>query len=263
MFADSHILLVDDCPDELRLLIDALRGTRCRIGVAMDGVQAYQRALATQPDLIVMDVRMPRMDGFTACRLLAADEGTRDIPIIFLSWLGELDKRLEGLGSGGVDYVVKPFEPAEVIARIRVHLRKAGRIRMDSGAGLAGTPDSPLVQAAIDHLLTHMHDPPTVGSLAELLGTSEKRLSRAFRKNLGKTPFEYLRERRLDLARRLLVETSLAINAVATETGFTSPANFATAFRTCFGLSPSEYRTRNLSEPTKHSTGEGDVPSGF
>ncbi|WP_322014803.1 response regulator [Paraburkholderia sp. J12] len=251
MFADTHILLVDDNPDELRLLIEALRGARFRISVAMDGMQAYQRALAGKPDLVVMDIRMPRMDGFTACRLLAANSDTREIPVIFLSSLSDLDKRLEGLGAGAVDYVIKPFEPAEVVARIQVHLRRARPVRTDVEVELGGTSDGPLVQAAIDYLLSHLHDPPTLDDLAKLLGTNEKRLSRAFRKNIGKSPFEYLRERRLKLAARLLAETSLAINAISDETGFTSAANFATVFREHFGQTPSEYRRANCKESVK------------
>jgi DNA-binding response OmpR family regulator len=246
MFSNTHILLVDDNLDELKLLIDALRSVRFRIGVAMDGMQAYQRALAGRPDLIVMDIRMPRMDGFTACRLLAANPETRDIPIIFLSSLSELDRRLEGLGAGAVDYVIKPFEPAEVVARIQIHLRRVKRIEPDGGVDLGNTSDAPLVQAAIDYLLSHLHDPPTLDGLAKLIGTNEKRLSRAFRESMGKTPFEYLREKRLEMARRLLTETSLAVSAVAEEAGFTSAANFATAFREHFGMTPSEYRRTNF-----------------
>ena len=258
MFANTHVLVVDDNLDELRLLIEALRSARSRISVAMDGMQAYQRALAGKPDLIVMDIRMPRMDGFTACRLLAAHPDTRDIPIIFLSSLCDLDRRLEGLGAGAVDYVIKPFEPAEVVARIQIHLRRIKRLEPDGGVQLEGTEDAPLVQAAIDYLLSHLHDPPTLDGLAKLLGTNEKRLSRAFRKNIGKTPFEYLRERRLELAKRLLVETSLAINAVGDETGFTSAANFATAFREHFGQTPSEYRRTKCREASKPVSGESE-----
>jgi DNA-binding response OmpR family regulator len=244
MLSNYYILLVDDRLDELRLLIDALRAARCRIGLATDGAQAFQRALATKPDLIVMDVRMPRMDGFTACRLLVADPTTRDTPIIFLSALGDLDRRLEGLNIGGVDYVIKPFEPAEMVARIRVHLRKMRRAQCDGDVELPGTADGPFVRAAIDYMLTHLRDPPTLGSLAEILGIGERRLLRAFRENMGKTPFEYLREKRLELARRLLAETSLTITSVADETGFSDAANFATAFRGYFGETPGEYRRK-------------------
>lgn len=241
---DAHILVVDDQPDQLRLLIDVLRQAGCRISIAFDGAQAYQRALAIAPDLIVMDVRMPRMDGFAACRLLADTPATRTIPIIFLTAADELHERLEGLDIGAVDYVSKPFEPAEVLARIRVHLSRAGG-RQDRAAS-TGAPDTTgngaLVRAAVRHLSARLSAPPTVEELARLLGTHEKRLSRAFREELGQTVFEYLRGERLRIAQQLLTGTPLSIAHIAAEIGFSSAANFATAFRERFAISPSAYR---------------------
>ncbi len=176
--SDAHILIVDDQPDQLRLLIDILRSTGCRISIAFDGTQACQRAQALMPDLILMDVRMPRMDGFTACRLLAADPLTCAIPVIFLTVADALHERLEGLEIGGVDYVVKPFEPAEVIARIRVQLSRTKRERpaaaeQAEGSAAGGKEDDIIVRAAIRHLSRTLNDPPTVEELARAVGTHE------------------------------------------------------------------------------------------
>lgn len=253
--ADAHILVVDDQPDQLHLLIAILRRAGFRISIAFDGSQAYQRALAISPDLILMDVRMPRMDGFAACRLLAETPGTCAIPIIFLTVAGDLDERLEGLGIGGVDYVLKPFEPAEVLARIRVHLGRAkgGRHAEADPAEPDPTGNDAIVRAAIRHLSQRLSDPPTVERLARLVGTHEKRLTRAFRDTLGQTVFEYLRNERLRIAQGLLSRTPLSIAQIAEEIGFSSPANFATAFRERFGVTPSAYRdecrTCRLQEP--------------
>lgn len=244
VLSDAHILIVDDQPDQLRLLIDILRNAGCSISIAFDGAQAYQRALAIAPDLILMDVRMPRMNGFAACRLLAETPETRAIPIIFLTVAGSLDERLEGLDIGGVDYISKPFEPAEVLARVRIHLGRASR----QGPAPAHSPVSEsagnnvIVRAAIRHLSARLSDPPTVEQLARLVGTNEKRLSRAFREDLGQTVFEYLRGERLRIAQRLLTTTSLSVANIAEEIGFSSAANFATAFRDRFGVTPSTYR---------------------
>ncbi|RDK02415.1 response regulator transcription factor [Paraburkholderia lacunae] len=241
---DAHLLVVDDQPDQLRLLIDVLRNAGCRISVGFDGSQAYQRALAISPDLILMDVRMPRMDGFAACRLLAADPRTSAIPVIFLTVAGELHERLNGLEIGGVDYVLKPFEADEVLARIRVHLTRAsGNRQVEEEVSASDfTGDSVIVRAAIRHLSQSLNNPPTVEQLARLVGTNEKRLSRAFRDNLGRTVFEYLRDERLRIAQRLLSSTPLSIASIADEIGFSSAANFATAFRERFGTTPSSYR---------------------
>ncbi|TKC88855.1 response regulator transcription factor [Trinickia terrae] len=245
VLTDAHVLVVDDQPDQLRLLIDVLRSAGCRISVGFDGAQAYERALALSPDLILMDVRMPRMDGFAACRLLAADTRTCAIPIIFLTVAADLDERLEGLEIGGVDYVLKPFAPAEVLARIRVHLSRTNRTlpatkEEMSAPDLSG--DGVLVRAAVQHLSKRLNNPPGVEQLARIVGTNEKRLSRAFRDHLGETVFEHLRNERLRIAQNLLNNTPLSIARIAEEIGFSSAANFATAFRERFGVTPSTYR---------------------
>ncbi|KLU24099.1 AraC family transcriptional regulator [Caballeronia mineralivorans PML1(12)] len=241
---DAHLLVVDDQLEQLQLLIGLLRNAGCRISVGFDGSQAYQRALAISPDLILMDVRMPRMDGFAACRLLAADPRTCAIPVIFLTVAGDLHERLDGLEIGGVDYVVKPFEAAEVLARIRVHLTRVnGKRHVEEEVSASDlTSNSVIVRAAIRHLSQRLNNPPTVERLAHLVGTNEKRLSRAFRDNLGRTVFEYLRDERLRIAQRLLSSTSLSIASIAEEIGFSSAANFATAFRERLGMTPSTYR---------------------
>ncbi|MDB5829140.1 MAG: DNA-binding response regulator, partial [Variovorax sp.] len=111
----ARLLVVDDSPEQLKLLLEVLRGARFEISVAFDGMQGYGRAVAQAPDLILMDVRMGRTDGFAACRLLKADPLTAHIPVIFLTSSGSLEERLTGLREGAVDYILKPFEAAEVL----------------------------------------------------------------------------------------------------------------------------------------------------
>ncbi len=243
-----HVLIVDDSLDQLRLLIELLRNAHFRISIARDGTQAYARALSSAPDLILMDVQMPRMDGFSACRLLKTNPATREIPIMFLTAAISLDERLEGLGNGGVDYVLKPFDPAEVLARIRIHLRRSLRSAPAEPAvqeKLNG--DQVLVEAACRYLCERLAYPPGVEELAQRVGTNEKRLARVFREQLGVTVFEFVRDERLRLAQRLLNETSLRIADIAEEIGFSNSANFATAFREQTGTTPSTYRRRQQS----------------
>ena len=243
--AGAHILVVDDRPNELQLLIEILRASRCRISVAFDGAQAYNRAQLIAPDLILMDVRMPRMDGFTACRLLAANPATQAIPILILTAVDQLDDRIRGLELGAMDYIVKPFEPAEVIARIRNHLKKIIRTRLDEHLpDLPDGPDAALVRAAAAVLVRDLRNAPTVEELARLVGTHEKRLSRAFRDNLGQTAGEYIRDTRLKTAQRFLLNTSMTISDIAEEIGFSTAGNFATAFRERFSMTPSDWRRR-------------------
>ncbi len=98
-----HVLVIDDTPDELRGLLTLLRAQAWKVSVATEAYQGYQRALATRPDLIVLDVRMPQMNGFSLCRLLREASVTRRVPILFLTSSGSLEERLEGLTLGGVD----------------------------------------------------------------------------------------------------------------------------------------------------------------
>ncbi|MGB3289719.1 MAG: response regulator [Burkholderiaceae bacterium] len=242
---EPHILIVEDDPDQLRLLVEALRCLKFRISVAFDGVQGYDRAVAAVPDLILMDVRMPRMGGFALCRRLKANPSTEAIPVIFLSAARDIDDRLTGLRDGGVDYILKPFVCEEVVARVLIHLGLAPR----QAPGSEEPPQEEclseeqlLVRAAQQQLRFDLSHTPTLAELTGQLGVNEKRLSRAFRQQLDMTVFEYLRLCRMQESQRLLQHTSLSIAAIASEMGFTSAANFSTAFREYSAMSPSDYR---------------------
>ncbi|MFH1466292.1 MAG: response regulator [Pseudomonadota bacterium] len=119
---EQSILVVDDTPANLRLLHQLLSGRGYRVRLAPNGEAALRSVREDPPDLLLLDVIMPRMDGFTVCRTLKADAATRDIPVIFISALSETDDKLEAFDAGGVDYVTKPFQSAEVLARVRTHL---------------------------------------------------------------------------------------------------------------------------------------------
>jgi PAS domain S-box-containing protein len=118
----GDILVVDDTAANLKLLTDILTGAGYRTRPASNGELALRSVRARRPGLILLDIRMPGMDGFEVCRRLKADATTRDIPVIFLSALTEIADKAKGFELGAVDYVAKPFEPREVLARIGTHL---------------------------------------------------------------------------------------------------------------------------------------------
>ncbi len=122
-----QILVVDDTPANLGLLVDHLEDRGYEVLVALGGQEALDRLRYAQPDLILLDVMMPGMDGFETCRRLKADVQTRDIPVIFMTALTDVDSKVSAFAAGGVDYVTKPFQIEELIARVRTHiaLRKA------------------------------------------------------------------------------------------------------------------------------------------
>lgn len=113
----ESILLVDDQPSNLQTLFQTLEGVGCRLLVAKNGEAALTIAQKARPDLILLDVMMPGIDGFEVCRRLKENPATEKTPIIFLSALDETADKVRGLELGAVDYITKPFQPEEVIAR--------------------------------------------------------------------------------------------------------------------------------------------------
>jgi putative two-component system response regulator len=113
------VLIVDDTADNLRLLKNMLNGEGYRIRIAPSGAFALRSILAAPPDLILLDIRMPGMDGLEVCRRLKEDDGTRDIPVIFITALASVEEESRGLNLGALDYITKPFSPDIVRARVR------------------------------------------------------------------------------------------------------------------------------------------------
>ena len=118
----DSILLVDDQPANLQLLSQTLESLGSKLLFAKNGESALAIAQKARPDLILLDIMMPGIDGFEVCRRLKANPDTRKIPVIFLSALDETGDKVRGLQLGAVDYVAKPFQPEEVIARVNTHL---------------------------------------------------------------------------------------------------------------------------------------------
>jgi DNA-binding response OmpR family regulator len=123
--AAEIVLVVDDSPDTLRMLTDALEEAGMTVLVALEGSQALAIVTKITPDVILMDAVMPSMDGFEACRALKHNKMLTHVPVIFMTGLSETQDIVKGLEAGGVDYVTKPIVPDELLARIRVHLANA------------------------------------------------------------------------------------------------------------------------------------------
>ncbi|MEH1766714.1 MAG: response regulator [Nostoc sp.] len=119
----GFILIVDDNPTNLSVLCEALNSEGFRLRVAVDGESAIAQAERNQPELILLDVQMPGIDGFETCRRLKANPVTQNIPIIFTTALADTESKTKGFSLGAVDYIPKPFAQEEVIARVRVHLQ--------------------------------------------------------------------------------------------------------------------------------------------
>jgi K+-sensing histidine kinase KdpD len=119
----ARIMVVDDTPENLTLLQDMLRNHGYQVFALPNGQMALKAVTKNPPDLILLDIRMPGLNGYEVCERLKADKQTADIPIIFLSALHDADDKIKAFQAGGVDYITKPFHSEEVEARVRTHLQ--------------------------------------------------------------------------------------------------------------------------------------------
>ena len=118
-----QILVVDDSPASLKLLTEILTNRGYHVRPTTSGTLALMSVAVGAPDIILLDVKMPEMDGYELCRSLKSDEKSRHIPVIFISALDEIPDKIKGFKAGGVDFISKPFEMEEVLARVETHLR--------------------------------------------------------------------------------------------------------------------------------------------
>jgi len=118
----GKILAVDDTPASLRLLTDILKDEGYEVRAAISGELALRAAILNPPELVLLDIRMPEMDGFEVCRRLKASQATQDVPVIFVSAASETEEKVRGFELGAVDFVTKPYQRDELLARVRTHL---------------------------------------------------------------------------------------------------------------------------------------------
>lgn len=129
----EFILIVDDNPDNLSVLSQTLKGAGYTVRVAMDGESALAQVERALPTLILLDVMMPGIDGFETCKRLKSNAATLEVPVIFMTALSDDSNKVHGLSIGAVDYITKPFNEAEVLARVRIHLKIANLLHTLQG----------------------------------------------------------------------------------------------------------------------------------
>lgn len=136
--APARILVVDDNPVNLEVLVDHLEVHGFEVLVALGGLEALERVRFARPDIVLLDVMMPDLDGFETCRRLKASADSRDIPVIFMTALTDVNSKVAAFAAGGIDYVSKPFQIEELLARVRTHLalRRAQVDLLDQKASL-------------------------------------------------------------------------------------------------------------------------------
>ncbi len=118
----GDVLIVDDAPEDLTILRKMLEEKNYRVRPAINGEIALRAVSSSQPEIILLDIRMPEMDGYEFCQQLKSGEKTKSVPVIFISALAELNDKVKAFSLGGVDYITKPFQDKEVLARVKTHL---------------------------------------------------------------------------------------------------------------------------------------------
>jgi len=158
----ASVLVVDDTIDNLRLLSDLLGQQGYDVRAVTNGRQALQAVAHDPPDLILLDITMPEMDGFEVCRRLREVEGSRDVPVIFLTAVTDTADKVRAFDTGGVDYVTKPFHIEEVIARVRTHVALR-RARAELAGSYRRLSDTERLRDDLVHMIVHdMRSPLTV-----------------------------------------------------------------------------------------------------
>lgn len=267
----ARILIIDDQPASIGLLIAYLQGRDIDLLVAQTGEDGLRIAAEAQPDLILLDVRMQGLDGYTVCRSLKASPATRSIPVIFLSSATETEDKLRGFAAGGADYINKPFSEQEVLARVYLKIGDLRQLQALSRQAFDERDDIPLSASAnrlnqrlftdaVAVLAKRLIDPPSAIELAHQVGTNQQRLTRIFREQVGMSAYEYLQEMRLERGRNLLLETDLQIQLIADRVGYRNAGDFTRAFRRHFGVTPRQYRQGSPNHqvhgnPTEESNG--------
>lgn len=252
----ARILIIDDQPASVGLLLAYLGDRDIDLMVALNGEDGLRIAGEGRPDLILLDVQMPVMDGFTVCRRLKESGGTADIPVIFLSAAIEIEDKLQGFAAGGADYITKPFAEQEVLARVFLQLGQRQRLETMATQIAVATDAPPMAAAegrdrrlfseAVSVLTRHLTDPPGLIALAHRVGTNERRLTQVFRQQVGMSAFEYLQQLRLEHGRGLLRDKDLQVQLIADRVGYRNATDFTRAFRRHFGVTPRQYRQGRL-----------------
>ncbi len=254
--AQPTLLLVEDNV-EMRAFLLQMLAPHYRVTTAGDGAEGVSLALADPPDLIVSDLMMPEKDGYQLCRELKTDLRTSHVPVILLTARASRDALLEGLGEGADDYLTKPFDARELLARA-ANLIRSRRVLRERFAAAITVPASELAVNPLDqdfltralaHVEKHLTDAQlSVDQLADALGTSRTQLNRKLRALVNQSSNQFIQSVRLQRAVQLLRQDGATVKEVAYSCGFSSPGYFSKVFRKEFGVAPGEYAEEVINE---------------
>lgn len=250
----GRVLVVEDDTNLRDALFDYLK-ISYDVLTARDGAEGYEIAQSTIPDVIITDVKMPRIDGLQLLKHLKSNKDLHHIPVVVLSTKSEVDDRVSGLHMGAEAYLGKPFDFNELNAIVNNLIdgrRKMAKKYSEEEVGHA--PSIPIVKGNDEFLIERVNkilderlveEDMNVDRLADAVGVSRTHLYRRMKERLGINPSEYIRNLRLQKACELLKNDDLDITQIAYALGFSSQSQFSTSFKRFMGITPSEYRTKH------------------
>lgn len=253
------VLLVEDNEDIIRFLQEQF-SEDYNFVFATDGFKGYEKAISFMPQAIILDVMMPRMNGYQLCEKLKSDERTCNIPVIFLTALAEKSDQMEGLEYGADDYITKPFDidllkiKVNNLIETRKKLKQLYQKKIDFNSfGLApDSADEKLMQKVlliIDREMTNSDF--GVEELSRMVGLSRTHLYRKIQEIANQSPVEFIRNLRLGKAATLLKQNKYYISEVAYMTGFSEMSYFRKIFKDFYGVSPSDYAKGAVNQSDK------------
>ncbi len=249
---DKPILLIIEDNSDVRDYIKSYLVPMYTVLEAADGAEGVERAKEAIPDLIISDVMMPKMDGYEVCSRLKQDEKTSHVPIILLTAKAAKEDKIGGLETGADDYLIKPFDSAELLVRVKNLIESRRKLREKFGKELVTlkpgevavtSVDQAFLKKVMDAIEKKIGDEQFgVSELADAIGLSSKQLQRKLKGLANTSANDFIRSFRLHRAKELLQKDSSTIAEIAYSVGFGSPAYFTKCFQEQFGATPSETR---------------------
>lgn len=244
------ILLIVEDNMELREYMSSQLSNYFNILVAPNGQEGLQVAQEKVPDLIITDIMMPQMDGFSLTKHIREDERTSHIPIILLTAHDDGEAKIKGFSTGAEQYLVKPFELEELIARTNALLAQRKRLHQKFGREVILQPseiilpnrDAIFLENTVKVIEDNIENPAfTVEHLQKEIGMSRMQLHRKLKALTNQSTSEFIRSIKLKRAAQLLLQPGMQVTEVAYQSGFNHLSYFAKCFKEQFGVSPSEY----------------------
>jgi DNA-binding response OmpR family regulator len=244
------ILVADDHADLREFISGTLQRNGYAVLTASDGKEAADLAVKFVPSLVLSDLMMPRMDGIMLTKRLKEDERTSHIPVILLTAKNEQQSKVDGWKTGADDYLIKPFSPDELLARISNLIEQRKRLSRKFGERMLALPAQARIQSLDDKFLARAHNVVesnledytfTVERMAEEMNLSRTQLLRKLKALTDLSPSDFIKDIRLKRAAHLIQHKADTITQIGYAVGFNDQSYFTKCFKKQFGVSPSEF----------------------